>query len=377
MEKKVCTDIREKFSDYIDELLPESEMADLEMHMKKCPACRKELESFNKTVQALRNLPRYTAHPNIVLRINDRIAKSKRWWQVNPKVLKGTLGTITAVILCIFGIQIYTGENVIDIMKVRSSAKEAQEARKAQTASTAKTEKEARKAQTASTAKTVKEAQEAKKAPEAKKARTVNAERAGKAEEMVLLDKEQMSKTVAVLKMEAAKELRQETLPNEKELKLKDTDKVMQNAIVRKSDDASAGYAVAVASAPSSPVVGSSNAGTYEQKGLYCQNNTAENIVIKDEKALEKLWAKCFPELAKPAIDFKKEMVVAIFLGEQTANPKDISLKEILYEKDKVKVKYGLTAIFNTDTSGRKLSPYCVKALKKSPLPVEFILEKE
>ncbi|MEI6846112.1 MAG: zf-HC2 domain-containing protein, partial [Candidatus Firestonebacteria bacterium] len=110
MADKVCADINVKFPDYLDELLSEKEMTELELHIEKCPACKKELEGYNKTVQALRNLPRYTTHPNIVIRINARIEKNKKWWQkIDHKILRGAAGLIAAVVLCVVGLQFYNG----------------------------------------------------------------------------------------------------------------------------------------------------------------------------------------------------------------------------------------------------------------------------
>ncbi|OGF46609.1 MAG: hypothetical protein A2452_11410 [Candidatus Firestonebacteria bacterium RIFOXYC2_FULL_39_67] len=358
MIKKTCTDIREKFSDYIDELLPEQEMADLEMHMKKCPACKKDLESFNKTVQVLKNLPRYTAHPNIIVRINNRIEKNKRWWQrFNPKVLKGTFGVITAVILCVFGLQLYNGTNVVDILRVKEAAKTSQENGAAKNEKTLKSEVQqkkrksaAPKAQTATTERKAITAGTAETEREEKR-KTETEEK--KAEDKITVNKVQIAGEFTVGKTDAAEQLRQTSQPLEKELKLEYTAKASSSPVDRLSPLESA----------------------YEQKGLYCKNSVVENIVIKDEKSFEKLWAKCFSEMAKPFIDFKNEIIVVIFLGEQAESPKDIILQGIISEKDKIKVKYSLKSILNTDTSGKILSPYYIKAVKKLSIPVEFIKE--
>ncbi|MFH1074425.1 MAG: zf-HC2 domain-containing protein [Candidatus Firestonebacteria bacterium] len=382
MKNKVCADIREKFSDYIDELLPESEMADLEMHIKKCPACRRQLASLNKTVQALRNLPRYTAHPNIIVKINDRIEKNKRWWQrINSKLLKGTLGAIAAVILCVFGLQVYKGANSSNILKEKvletakpSGSNKAFKADKADNALKSAVRQQERRGAVL-------------KAP---------VEMAKKAEEDELFENKETKKVLVVKEEQSAelakkevneggvKQVRQENKTGVKEPKPGYIPRDLQESVaMEKTKEPEKNIDAYIGEISEKDGVKDKNIrltvsesasleSAYEQKGLYCRNNTAENIVIRDEKSFEKLWAEYFSEMPKPAVDFKKEMLIVIFLGERAGSSKDLVLKAIVSEKDKIKVRYTL---LNLDLSGKPRSPYHIKSVKKSDLPVEFIKE--
>ena len=391
MEKKVCTDIREKLSDYIDELLSETEMADVEMHMKKCPACRKELESINKTVQALRNLPRYTAHPNIVIRINDRIEKNKRWWErLNNKVVRRTFSGIAAVILCVLGLQMYFGTDIYSILKIKE---------KAAPIVTDKLSDEKVGNEIGSKKKAERRNKSVANAPEAPAAaqvevKVVREEMAGEKKDIDVLvaKKEQVvvggEFNISAGKTEEAKRLAPSSELRENELPVKETAAKLRKAVEDSKELKQMSLSDSDMSlAKDNSVMGLGISSThyfdndsylqksYEQKGLYCQNSKAENIVIQDEKSLEKMLAKSLTNLQKSVVDFKKEMVIVIFLGEQDANPKGIVLKGITAGKDKITVRYGLLPILNTDTSGKKLSPYLIKAIKKSALPVEFVVE--
>ena len=358
MAKKECTDIRDKFSDYIDELLSESEMANLEMHMKSCPSCVKELEAFNKTVQAVRNLPRYTAHTNIVVKINDRIKKNKRWWQrLNTKAFKGSLGTISAIIICLIGYQLYNGSNVTELLKPKKPSGLVEGAKQ-------------------EIVKDQKAAGEKKRAAK----EITEAQLTEQSKNLTAKKMEQSSKTeAAAVDRDAAGANREEAKKEKFQLKDEELRKAPQ-ADKGKADGIFAGAASdrleknAAPAAPA-PVNILSVTGAFEQKGLFCANSIKENVVIKDEASLKKLWQKSFSDLPEPAIDFKKEMLIVVFLGDQDTEPKDAAIKEITKEDNKITVKIGLTSILNTDTSGKKLSPYHIKAIRKSSLKVEFVEE--
>lgn len=362
MAKKECTDIRDKFSDYIDELLPESEMADLEMHMKKCPSCTKELAAFNKTVQALRNLPRYTAHTNIVVKINDRIEKNKRWWQrINTKAFKGSLGTISAIIICVIGYQLYTGSNVSGLFKAGQS-----------NAAATKTNKD--------TSVNLKAAGEKKRAskemPAAPKPLKSESLYAGKMHQSLADGAAANGRDKAGTSMEFfAKQ--EEMLRDGQTVKEQQQDYKRKDAglAAGAASDLLAKNAVPAAASVSAPMKMLTADSAFEQKGLFCANSIKENIVITEQAEFKNFWLKSFSNLPEPVIDFKKEMLIAAFLGDQETEPKDVTIKEIVKANNILTVKIALTPILNTDTSGKKLSPYHIRAIRKSSLSVEFIVE--
>jgi hypothetical protein len=366
-------------------------MADIEMHMKICPACRKELESLNKTVQALRNLPRYTAHPNIVIRINDRIEKNKRWWErLNNKVVRRTFSGIAAVILCVLGLQMYFGTDIYSILKIKEKAAPVV-ADKLSDEIVGKEIAAKRKAENRS-----KSVANAPKAPvlAQSEAKAMQEEIAGEKKDIAVLsvDKEQRVSgsgfNISSNKAEEAKRLSPSSELRENELEVEETAVKLRKVVEDSKELKQKSLSYSDTSlAKDSAVMGIGISSThyfdndlylqksYEQKGLYCQNSRAENVVIRDKKAFQKILDVCNSEATQKFIDFNNEMVIVIFLGEQDANPKDIVLKSVSAGKDKITVRYGLLPILNTDTSGKKLSPYLIKTIKKSPLPVEFIIE--
>lgn len=385
----------EKFSDYVDELLPETEMADLEMHMKNCPFCEKELEAYNKTVQALRNLPKYSIHPKIIVKINERIEQDKSWWQrLNNKGFKGALGAVTAVILCVFGLQIYnnnTNKINVNVVTVGDSAKSPSSVTNKERESLSPVKSKTQRGAAGEIA-----AGKADKQMGAKKAK--------------IIDEEFRGKPSAALDM-AVPEVSGKAEPQHQPFLSASAPGEPSNVIIEKYAAASFAPGPAKSSdeknydkvTPGSKLEEKtlrqapvdteqlksselklrkelSGQTSFEQKGLYCNSTPAVNngpsaVVIKDKKTFKNFCKDHFPELAVPAINFKNEMLLAIFLGEQGSEPKDIVLKDIITEKNRLKVVYGTIPVLNTDTSGKKLSPYYMKTVKKTNLPVDFVKE--
>ena len=344
MLKKECTDIRNNFSEYLDELLPERGMAELETHIKNCASCAKELEEFNKTVQAVRNLPRYSPHVNIIAKINDRIEKNKKWWQkLNTRTVKGTAGALAAILICVLGLHLYNNSNLSGLLPSRKADSR-----------TAGTEKDISKDK--------KEVLQ-KSAPDS--LRVLDQSRPqGKTKDA--------EKIEAVSRKTETEMKKQDGLAWQKAIQSKE-----QPAVKAKKDSKNMAEAFPAADKPvkrPAPLqfLGGIAANTFEQKGLFCSNSIKQNMVIREDAELQKLWKKSFAGLPEPVIDFNKEMLIAVFLGEQDTEPKDVTIKEMILEDNKIKIKIGITAILDTDTSGKKLSPYHIKAVKKSALAIEF-----
>lgn len=79
------------------------------------------------------------------------------------------------------------------------------------------------------------------------------------------------------------------------------------------------------------------------EKGHYSGYKEVANYVINDEEKLAEIWnlvmetRKPFPDL--PKIDFTKNSVVAVFMGEFPTGGYSIEIKEITEYKDRVIVK--------------------------------------
>ncbi len=326
MENKECTGIKAKFSDYLDELLPESEMAELERHIKKCPACAAELEAFNKTVLAVRNLPRYTPHINIIVKINDRIQKNKNWWQkLNTKAFRGSVGAVFAIIIGVLGLQYYNGTGVAGIFKTKEEA-------------------------------LLFKGGEFSKKTEADQKNLPAGKNKGS-------DKNPLSG-----KLQNSQETSSAFKKNNGRGNQQAEQKMRSSLAGLKEEDISG----APAPLRTEHLIIDK---AFEQKSLYCANSIKENLVIKDEAAFKKLWGRCFDGLPEPVIDFEKEMLIAVFLGMQETEPKDVTIKEIIPGVNKLKINSVLTAIINAGTPEKKLSPYHLKAVKKSALEAEFTQE--
>jgi anti-sigma factor RsiW len=68
----------ELFSSYWDKELPPNELGALEEHLKSCVVCRREYETFEKTVSALGTLHRFTAPPDFAEGVHARIRKRSK-----------------------------------------------------------------------------------------------------------------------------------------------------------------------------------------------------------------------------------------------------------------------------------------------------------
>lgn len=65
----------ERMHDLVDGLLPAAERAEVEAHLRACPACRDEATRLSEVVGALNALPREAAAPAVMwARIEDRIS---------------------------------------------------------------------------------------------------------------------------------------------------------------------------------------------------------------------------------------------------------------------------------------------------------------
>jgi anti-sigma factor RsiW len=75
----------ELFSAYWDEELPKEELSALEEHLKSCVVCRREYQTFEKTVGAVGQLHHMMAPPDFAEGVRSRIRKRSRGRFFSPR----------------------------------------------------------------------------------------------------------------------------------------------------------------------------------------------------------------------------------------------------------------------------------------------------
>ena len=80
-----------------------------------------------------------------------------------------------------------------------------------------------------------------------------------------------------------------------------------------------------------------------EWKGIRCGYKEPLRLVIKSEDQWKEVWEKVHrfrlptPEL--PVVDFEKEMVIAVFMGERKSGGYEIEIKKIAERENKIFVE--------------------------------------
>jgi hypothetical protein len=107
------------------------------------------------------------------------------------------------------------------------------------------------------------------------------------------------------------------------------------------------------------------------EKGFYCNIKSQENHLVKDKVKWQNLWHRIHDNIVLPPktpyIDFKKEMVIAVFIGFHPTGGYNVEIKEIVEIDDSVVVNVVLT----TPPKGSCVtmsttSPYHIVKCKKS-----------
>ncbi len=94
-------------------------------------------------------------------------------------------------------------------------------------------------------------------------------------------------------------------------------------------------------------------------------------IVIKDEATFSEIFKLIgkgrLPELELPTIDFKKETVIALFLGEKASGGYSITVEQIVAINDKVNVAYKVASPKPGDMVTTVMTqPYCIIKMPKT-----------
>jgi hypothetical protein len=123
-----CVEIRNHFSDYLDDLCAPEARKSIRYHLSFCEACAEQLEQWQSVQEELRALPRRQVPPELALRLRVQISQrlhkspfSDLWVRfenaLKPLLLPATGGVITAVIcFClIMGSQVVPITDIPDV----------------------------------------------------------------------------------------------------------------------------------------------------------------------------------------------------------------------------------------------------------------------
>ena len=76
-----CEEVQEKFSDYIEGVLPHEERVLIEEHLRSCPGCKRALSDLKKTIEYVQTLEEVEPPPGFTQKVMARIrleAETKR-----------------------------------------------------------------------------------------------------------------------------------------------------------------------------------------------------------------------------------------------------------------------------------------------------------
>jgi len=109
-----CLEIRNHFSDYLDDLCTQETRKSIRYHLSFCDVCREQLEQWQAVQEELRALPRQQVPPELALRLRVQMSRrlhrnllSPLWVRMQnalkPLLIPATGGVLTAVIcFCLF-----------------------------------------------------------------------------------------------------------------------------------------------------------------------------------------------------------------------------------------------------------------------------------
>lgn len=108
-------------------------------------------------------------------------------------------------------------------------------------------------------------------------------------------------------------------------------------------------------------------------KGTESNVDDAKTVVVRDAAAWRKLWQGHAPDRALPAVDFSKEMVVAVFLGSRPTAGYDVAIDGVREDGGALVVAYRETAPARDVMTAQVLtSPYHVAAVPARSGDVKF-----
>ncbi len=108
-------------------------------------------------------------------------------------------------------------------------------------------------------------------------------------------------------------------------------------------------------------------------KGTESNVDDAKTVVVRDAAAWKKLWQGHAPDRALPAVDFSREMVVAVFMGSRTTSGYDVAIQGTREEGGALVVAYRETAPAREVMTAQVItSPYHIAAVPVRSGDVRF-----
>lgn len=116
-----------------------------------------------------------------------------------------------------------------------------------------------------------------------------------------------------------------------------------------------------------------------EWRGTQSGVTEAGQRVARTQAEWDQLWARLtanqVPPPAAPKVDWSKEMVVALFMGERPTGGFGISIKSVTYGEREIVVAYAESAPAPDSFTIQALTaPYHVAVVRRSSLPVRFTM---
>jgi len=104
-------------------------------------------------------------------------------------------------------------------------------------------------------------------------------------------------------------------------------------------------------------------------KGDQSNVDDAKQVLVRTEAEWTKLWNQHSPDRPRPAVDFSKEMVVAVFMGSRPNAGFSTTITEATVANGALLVRYKETAPASVAVSAQILTfPYHVVAISKAPV---------
>ncbi|MBN1596261.1 hypothetical protein JW933_10075, partial [candidate division FCPU426 bacterium] len=110
---------------------------------------------------------------------------------------------------------------------------------------------------------------------------------------------------------------------------------------------------------------------TGEWSGDECRITQPEKRILRSEEALQRLWTRAGIHFAPPRIDWRKQMLGAIFLGKKTGRGYEIFLQESNLQEGQRVVKYQVNAPENLNGEDSS-QPFLIFILPYTAQPVVF-----
>lgn len=117
---------------------------------------------------------------------------------------------------------------------------------------------------------------------------------------------------------------------------------------------------------------------TREWKGSYCGIKKSLKRVVKDFDTWEKLWVQFISNqpymVTVPEVDFTKNMVVVLTMGEKQNDRYQIAIKSMNMKKNTLIISYTETKPSPSEKSLRTIpsQPYHLKVVRSNPVRVVF-----